>query len=340
MTTATQAASSTSPLSLLPTLDIEACNSPMWHDFIDRLHTWAQDNVSFADDFEHPDGWTNVDVEWAAKAWIRNTANRPPSLANTKYLCHQVEIREFQPTGVPLVFDIDGNGIDLQHRCLATLITGITVKHYVVNQVDRIPSVFAYFDQGKPRTHAEILVTAGYGSMSGPLAGACKMAMHLDADCYTASKVQSLGKIAPKVMLDYLLANPALRTAANLMHGEHKAITKKVIFKPDVATVLAFEIIKAHDENTADEFFEDLANERGDAARASGDPIAVMQYELINDLNSIDPMERHQVLGLCIKGFNAWLKQEAVKKLALRVNEVFPSVWGKAEALAAAKAAE
>lgn len=65
-----------------------------------------------------------------------------------------------------------------------------------------------------------------------------------------------------------------------------------------------------------------------------------MQHELAVDSISKDPMERHQVLGLVIKALNAWMKQESFRKLAMRVNEPFPHLWGKVEAMAQAKAAE
>ncbi|WFU41795.1 hypothetical protein QA640_04595 [Bradyrhizobium sp. CB82] len=337
--TASQAADTASVLALLPTIDLETTNSTGWQSYIEAMKVFAKDNESFADDFVHPDGWTDVDKVWAVKAWIKNAANRDPSLANVKYLAQQMELGDFQETGIPLIFDAHKNGVDLQHRMLAQIITGLTVTHYVVNLRKDVPSIFAYYDQGKPRTHAEILKVAGYGEISGNLASAIKMQMHYEADCYSATKAKSLGKIAPKMVLDYIIANPQIRIAANLMAGEHRA-ARTVIAKPDVAVVVCFEILKAHDESVADEFFEEVGSEQREAAARAGEPVAVLQAELEADLNSRDPMARHNVLALVIKAFNAWIKQEPVKKLALRVNEPFPRVWGKVEVMAAAKAAE
>jgi len=336
--TAETAASST-PDSVFPHIDIDSANSPTFRNWLADVRTWTEANEAFANDFEHPDGWNTVDRTFQLKAVIKNAANRDPSLANIRYLAHQMRIGEFKETGVPLIFDLHGNGVDLQHRVMAGLLSGVTFTSYVVNLREDIPSVFAYFDQGKPRTHAEILKTAGYGESSPLLAASVKMSMHLEADCYTATSAKNLGKIAPKMALDYLLSHPELKQAANLMQGQNRSATK-LIGKPDVATVVCFEIIKGHDEFVADEFFEQVGIEHNEGARAVGDPIAVMQHELAVDSISKDPMERHQVLGLVIKGFNAWIKEESVRKLAMRVNEPFPHLWGKVEAMAQAKAAE
>jgi len=337
--TAFQAADAASVLTLLPTIDLETTNSPGWQSYIEAMKLFAKNNESFVDDFVHPDGWTDVDKVWAVKAWIKNAANRDPSLPNVRYIAHQMELGDFQETGIPLIFDAHGNGVDLQHRILAQIITGLTVTHYVVNLRKDVPSIFAYYDQGKPRSHGEILKVAGYGEMSGVLASAIKMQMQYDADCYSATKARSLGKIAPKMVLDYIIANPQIRIAANLMAGEHKS-ARKVISKTDVAVVVCFEILNAHDESTADDFFEEVGSIKSEAAARAGDPVAVLQAELEADLNSRQPMERHNVLAIVIKAFNAWIKQETVKKLALRVNEPFPRVWGKVEVMAAATAAE
>ena len=88
----------------------------------------------------------------------------------------EMELGDFQETGIPLIFDAHGNGVDLQHRILAQIITDLTVTHYVVNLRKDVPSIFAYYDQGKPRTHSEILKVAGYGEISGTLASAINAA--------------------------------------------------------------------------------------------------------------------------------------------------------------------
>ena len=59
-----------------------------------------------------------------------------------------------------------------------------------------------------------------------------------------------------------------------------------------------------------------------------GSPIAAFQKVMEEDSRAREPMEKHQVLGHLIKAFNAWVMQEQVRKLTLRVNEAFPRFVG------------
>jgi hypothetical protein len=343
MTAATAASMTPDPtfpeIEPFPQIDLALANSTTFRGWIEQAKAWAVKNEAYANDFEHPDGWTNIDQEFQRKAWIKNAANRDPSFANVRFLAGQMTSGEFKETGVPLIFDVHGNGVDLQHRILAGLASQVTFPSYIVNLRQDIPSVFAYYDQGKPRTHGEILKTAGYGPISGLLAMSTKLAMLYEDDLLTAKRAQSLGKIAPKLVLDFQVDNPELRQAANLMSGQYKSATK-AIDKPDVATVACYLIIKAHDEAMADEFMEAIGIETEQDEFRTGDPIAVLQHELGVDKFSKEAMKHHEVLGMVLKCFNAWLKQEPVKKLGLRTNEPFPRLWGKAELMAQAKAAE
>ncbi|WP_457813156.1 hypothetical protein [Sinorhizobium meliloti] len=84
-----------------------------------------------------------------------------------------MRIGEFKEDGAPPIFNVHGNGVDLQHCIIDGLLSDMTFTSWVVNLREDIPSVFAYYDQGKPRTHAEILNT-GYGELSPLLAASVK----------------------------------------------------------------------------------------------------------------------------------------------------------------------
>ena len=45
---------------------------------------------------------------------------------------------------------------------------------------------------------------------------------------------------------------------------------------------------------------------------------------MADDARSDEAMKKHQIVRYAIMGFNAWVMQEHVKKLQLKVNETFP----------------
>jgi hypothetical protein len=267
--------------------------------------------------------WTVITPEIAEGMLLRNPigANRKAALPTVRYYARQMLGGKWKQTGQAVLFDTDGKLIDAGHRLWASYLSGASFPTYLIGDVPADPHVFAFIDNGKTRTAADALATAGLNGLSKLLSTVVSMAMHFEHGLYTASTKRSLDKVSPIEVVEYLQQHDNLRLATRLMVGEHKSAAA-VIDKKDVASFVAYQIIELHGEDVLDEFMNELGRRNDDAE--DGSAIIALQRALAEDANSKEQMQKHQILGIVIKGFNSWINQEPVKKITLKVNETFP----------------
>jgi hypothetical protein len=285
-----------------------------------------------------PDGWCTITPALAEKLLIRNAANRKPTFGHVAYLMGQMKSGDWPETGQTTVMSPSKRLEDGQHRAWSGLLSNTAYSTYIVNLRTEVPNLFCYIDNGKSRSAKDALETAGQNGLSPMIASTVVMSMHVDANAYKVDSVQRLPKVTPLKMLRYVTDHPDLRKAVRLMVGEYSGALD-IIGHKDVGGFAAYKIMTLHDEFALGEFMGELAavNEQFDP----GSPIAALQAVLRADQVSDEPMKKHQVLGHVIKGFNAWVAGEQVKKIGLRVNEHYPSFVAKeVEAEASAAAAE
>lgn len=303
-------------------LDLQSASTRAFTQVLEDFNAWRQTEPSRNLDLSN--GWKIITPENAEGMLMRNplSANRRPTLATVKYYARQMLTENgWKATGQAVLFNTKGDLLDAGHRLWASYLSGASFPSYLIGDVPADPRVFAFIDNGKARTTADALSTAGFNGLSKLLAATASIAMYFDNDCYTASTKKSMERVTPIEMVTFVQENSALRQAARLMMGEHQAATKVLLYK-DVASFVAFKIIELHDEETLDLFMNEVGQIRDD--REEGSPIAALQKVMADDEHNKEPMQKHQVLGHIIKGFNAWLNEEQVKKISLKVNETFP----------------
>jgi hypothetical protein len=307
-------------------LDLKTASSTMFYSVVDQFEEWRKAQPKSEEKLA--DGWHIISPEMAEKILLRNPAgaNRRAVLANIVYYAEQMARDDWPETGQPLIFDVNGDLLDGQHRLWACYLAGIPFATYVVNQRKPIPAAFAYIDNVKARTSKDALATAGLNGLSGVTAQTVVIAQYYEADAYTADRKHKVPRLSPKQVIDYVEAHPNIRRGVLLMAGEHASATAMITHR-DVAAFAAVKILDLHDEYTLDQFMNDLGTEDEDFG--PGSPILALQHVL--KLNSVakEPMQKHQVLAHVIKAFNALIAGEQVKKISLRVNETFPHFMPK-----------
>jgi hypothetical protein len=304
------------------TLDLQAASKNAFDKVLEDFETWRATQKPRKLDLTN--GWKTITPEIAEGMLLRNPigANRKPTLPTVKFYAQQMLTNAWKKTGQPILFDDQGALKDAGHRLWACYLSGATFETYLVGDVPADESLFAYIDNCKARTAADALATAGLNGLSKLLGSVISIAMQFEHNCFTASSKKPLPRVAPIEVVHYAQENENLRLAVRLMAGEHKAAAKTLVYR-DVAGFLAYQIIELHGEEVLDEFMAALG-QVGDDEHEEGSPIAAMQKVMDDDQHSGEPMKKHQVLGHAIKAFNAFVLQEKVKKITLKVNETFP----------------
>ena len=207
------------------------------------------------------------------------------------------------------------------HRLLASYLSGASFPTYVITDVPANPSLFAYIDAGKGRSAADALATAGLNGVAKQMASVVSMAMQFEHNCYTATARKPMDKVSPMEVVTYVQEHENLKLATRLMNGEYKPAASVIAHK-DVAGFTAFQILDLHGEDVLNDFMSELGTMPDDPE--DGDPLEALRKVMDENGRSVESMKKHQVLGHVIKAFNAWLRNERVKRIQLRVNEAFP----------------
>lgn len=295
---------------------------------VNEFEDWAAKQP--VKDLKLPDGWNEITPELALQILLRNKRNRKVNFATVAYYARQMENHDWPETGQPIIFTVDGDLADAQHRLWACVVSKTSFTSYIVNQRKAITNVFAYIDNGRTRSAKDALSTAGVGgALSDVMAQTITMATEFDSGAYTAGSKHKLPKHPPTYFLTYAATHPELETAANLMAGEHLDATKTIGHK-DVATFLGLRIIQLFGESELDSFMEEVGS-----VDAEDSAVIALQAEMEKNRHSVEPLKKHQVLGLAIKAFNAWQDGATLKKLRLSVNEDYP-VFNEPKAVPAA----
>lgn len=91
-----------------------------------------------------------------AEVWLkRNTGNRNVRQAHVRHLAEQMRLGRWKLSPEPIVFCRSGRLLDGQHRLLAVIMSGETIRASVALVEDE--SVFEVLDQGANRSNSDIL---------------------------------------------------------------------------------------------------------------------------------------------------------------------------------------
>jgi hypothetical protein len=209
---------------------------------------------------------------------------------------------------------------DAYHRCRACYLSGASFKTFVVTDVEPTPDLFAFVDNGKSRTDADALETAGMNGLSATIAATVKIAVKYERGAYHPHHKTRIPRMTPIEVLDYVRNRPDLHDAVNAIVSEHKQVLADLMpRKKDVACFAGWQITKGHGEDVVDEFFEAM----GDEEVVQG-PIGLLRAKLRADADGRAELSKKEVLAFIIKAFNAWRGGRSMRRLILGTDEPFP----------------
>lgn len=277
-------------------------------------------------------GWNEVTPSIALELLKRNRpgVNRKVDPATIFYYAKQMTEDEWKATGQPVLIDRDGHLVDSQHRLWAVVISGATIKTFVVTEIEPIPNLFAYIDNSRPRTAASALQTSGLNGVSATIAKVVKLAEEVRLGVYDPAGLDRLQRLSPAQMLKITHGYPNAQLASRAAQTDWAGVLNHVgKNRKDIVAYLGMRIIDLHGTDAADDFFDGLVDESEELA--SDHPFAALRKAIAKD-NANPTWKRHHLLAAMTKAFNAWRKGEPLKgRWMLQVDEAFPEVEAPVE---------
>jgi hypothetical protein len=273
-------------------------------------------------------GWNEITPAKAVNLLLRNRpgANRKIDPGTVFYYANQMANAKWKATGQPVLVDANGVLQDSQHRLFAGLISGATFRTYVVTEIEPIEGLFAYIDNGRGRTAATALQTAGLNGVSPVIVKVIKIGEEIRNGVYNPSSgLTKLPRLSPADVLELAHHYPNARKAARSASSDWEEAVTILGDRKDIVAWLGMRITDLHGEEKADEFFEEIAASLD--GRAPDDPILALRKLAEKDLRAEKAMKSRNMLAATIKVFNAWYTGQPLgRRWTLLVDEDFPAI--------------
>ena len=280
-------------------------------------------------------GWVDMTPTLAVELLRRNPAgaNRRLDPRKVFYYAGQMAADDWKPTGQPILIDTNGNLADAQHRLYAILISGKTVRMYVIIGIE--PGLFAYIDNGGARTAKDALQTAGVNGVAAVIVNTVKFGERVRHGVFDVSTgATRLAPFSPAQIVRLMPNYPDIEKAARSASTDWSNVSDLVNGRKDVVAYVGWRIMEAHGEDRADEFFDDIAYD----GEGASDYSVAFRREVDRDNRAEKPMAKQHTAAMLIKIFNAWQCQVALgRRWMPAVNEDFPRLEGDAAPAAAAE---
>lgn len=296
----------------------------VFYDANEKFAAWSKTHYPLPP-LQLKDGWHEIGPVLAEQLLMRNVhgANRRPSLPQIRYYIKQMKAGLWPRTGQPLIFDADGNLIDGQHRLIASILGKTTFSTYVVTNVPKHPNLFAYIDNGKVRSLADALQTAGC-TYAPAVVNIIDWGVAYDNNLFAGDKKRGAPRMTPVEILGAATQYPHAEDAATLT-VQSFAEAAKLIDKR-VVGFMTMKILDIYgDETLAESFWEQVTGEVDSppdgAAAALGE---LMKKEALKNFDAMSAIPR---LANTIIAFNLWMRGELPsKKWKYAYSDSFPVI--------------
>lgn len=237
-----------------------------------------------------------------AEKWLgRNQRNRHVRQRDVIRYAQAMSKGEWLVTGEAVKFGFDGSLLDGQHRLLAIVEAGRTIKMLVIKGLH--PEAQDVLDTGRARTASDALAIHGHDN-SHLVAAAAKVVILYEADLfYVDSKRQ---QVSHRQIVDFADANHLLAYASGL----GRKIARATDMQPSIAAACIY-ILTLLSAEAAAEFFDKLAS---GANLPTGSPVLALRDRLFELRRNRTDLPMEAKVALVFRAWNAWRMN---KKLAL-----------------------
>lgn len=239
----------------------------------------------------------------AQKYLSHNTQNRKESPRNVNFLVDQMKKGLFLENGESIVFDVNNNLTDGQHRLMAILKSGIPYHIPVVRGVQK--NTMATYDTGKNRSSIDILNLNGFKNATN-LSALVKLIYKYEtrkSKSATTGKNNRTETLTNQQVLDFCLQNNdwlqgLMRNSANLYH---KAKTR--VLGVSNLSYISY-IIGGREPN--EQVYDFMKNIYG-ITRTEGTATSYLYSRLYNSKINKEPLNFYWTLGMSLKAWNYFI---------------------------------
>lgn len=239
----------------------------------------------------------------AQKYLSHNTQNRKESPRNVNFLVDQMKKGLFLENGESIVFDVNNNLTDGQHRLMAILKSGIPYHIPVVRGVQK--NTMATYDTGKNRSSIDILNLNGFKNATN-LSALVKLIYK-----YETKKSKASGEITKnrnegltnQQVLDFCLQNNdwlqgLMRNSANL----YQKVKTRVLGVSN----LSFIAYTIGGREPSEQVYDFMKNIYG-ITRTEGTATSYLYSRLYNSKINKEPLNFYWTLGMSLKAWNYFI---------------------------------
>jgi hypothetical protein len=242
----------------------------------------------------------------------RNKKNRPLNTLHVKNMKDMFLAGDMILNGETIIFDVDGNMLNGQHRLHGCVESGIPWDAMVVRGID--PDAFRTLDGGKKRTTADTLALCGEVHTNQLSAAAQALLSFIDFGGVLRHTTSGARKATAPAVQRVLDAHPELRRSVQVM-------SRTRLYNNQYGYVLHY-LFSRVNAKLADEFAEVLASGHTDIGR----PFVRLRETLIEHGPRTDM--RRKNAAKAIKAFNAELNGDRPKMFKFSEIEEFPEIDG------------
>lgn len=254
-----------------------------------------------------------------AEKWLQfNTHNRKPSLTTvSRYAVDMQNGRWRQATGETIIFDSRGQLQQGQHRLMAVVKSGVTIRFWVMFNAD--PDDFSVIDSGWKRTTASVLSVEGVKNPSA-VAAVCRSALMLLNHAHVSWSGTSTIEVTNSAVIDFYESNREVVTKAAI----DAEAARRAIYMPSAqfgAVAVNVMLLSTHFEQW-NEFVQRCLS--GDMLPADSPIFALRRWSLGRRGNAARGGSGSQQLkaALITKAWNAYVLDKPMKQLYWRREEI------------------
>lgn len=248
-----------------------------------------------------------------------NTLNRKLSQRVAEILAGKIERGEWILNGDAISFDYNGKLINGQHRLTAVVLSGMSIKSFVVCGLE--PEAFKTYDSPKRRMLSDAIDIAGGGQVKNSKILQA-VATHLFRHDIRFNLFSQSAEDFPSVDEAFAIMARYPHMADSL---EFVSKDRHLWFLPlGVATALHL-LFSKFDADLADVFFNSI---KAGTNMEDGSAILAFRDYLIKSYKPRESRDRMTLMATTVKAWNYWMQDRTVRLMSWRLSEGWPQIYG------------
>lgn len=258
-----------------------------------------------------------------AKAFLeKNTHNRPirpnaivqyaRDMANGRWVCN----------GETIIIHKDGTIVDGQHRLMAIIRAGVTVRILVV--MNAPDGSFETNGRGRPRTNGDIITLKFNEKKDGNLlAAAAAMLWRYVRGFPVRSAATSAQLSTSTEVIEIVQAHPGIREC--IRDGRRLySVLRSISVTPSVATFFSY-VAKTANPEMFEKFIEQIV---GGQNLQAGDPTFALRDTAIRRSGDREKLKADIGFGMLVKTWNWFIAGKSIGRIQFKSDEAIPDIAG------------